>query len=207
MDGSNNIVGMVAGGDGRAFTLVTPMDALLSCTFGDLRVGGSPLQVCTSVPASAKAPEKVTHPDHATPTLEPGAAGAGTTGGSVGWVAKAPASYVGKTVGSGQCVAYVQAACGAPHTGGWRRGILVKGKGKEIPSGTAIATFDPNGTYGNHEDGRSHAAVFDQELPDGLRVWDQWKGHPVESRTIHFEHGNNPKDVNNGDRFYVISRT
>jgi hypothetical protein len=64
MDASNSIVGMVAGGDGRAFTLVTPIDPLLSCTFGDLRVGGSPLEVCTSVPATAKAPGKVTHPDH-----------------------------------------------------------------------------------------------------------------------------------------------
>jgi hypothetical protein len=205
MDVSNNIVGMVVGGDGRTFTLVTPIDALLSCTFGG--PAGPALQLCKSVPDTAKAPEKVTHPDHTAPAVEPGAAGAGSTGGSMGWVATAPASYVGKTVGSGQCVAYVQAACGAPHTGEWRRGILVKGKGKEIPSGTAIATFDPNGTYGNHEDGRSHAAVFDQELPDGLRVWDQWKGQPVHSRTIQFEHGNNPKDVNNGDRFYVISRT
>jgi GH24 family phage-related lysozyme (muramidase) len=72
MDDSNNIVGMVVGGDGRTFTLVTPIDALLSCTFGDLHVGGSPLQVCTLVPATAKAPEKITHPDHATQTVEPG---------------------------------------------------------------------------------------------------------------------------------------
>jgi hypothetical protein len=62
MDGSNNIVGMVVGGDGRAFTLVTPIDALLSCTFGG--PPGPALEVCTSVPATAKAPEKVTHPDH-----------------------------------------------------------------------------------------------------------------------------------------------
>jgi hypothetical protein len=62
MDGSNNIVGMVVGGDGRAFTLVTPIDALLSCTFGG--PPGPALEVRTSVPATAKAPEKVTHPDH-----------------------------------------------------------------------------------------------------------------------------------------------
>jgi hypothetical protein len=206
MDADNKIVGMVVGGDGRTFTLVTSIDALLTCTFGG--PPGPALEVCTSVPATAKPPDKVTHPNPATPAVQQtGAAGAGNTDGSVGWVAKAPASYVGKAVGSGQCVAYVQEACGAPHTGEWRRGLLVKGRGKEIPSGTAIATFDPNGTYGNHEDGRSHAAVFDQELPDGLRVWDQWKGQPVHSRTIQFELGNNPKDVNNGDRFYVISRT
>jgi len=62
MDGNNNIVGMVVGGDGRAFTVVTPIDALLSCTFGG--PPGPALVVCTSVPAAAKAPEKVTHPDH-----------------------------------------------------------------------------------------------------------------------------------------------
>jgi GH24 family phage-related lysozyme (muramidase) len=70
MDGSNNIVGMVVGGDGRAFTVVTPIDALLSCKFGHPALPN--LEVCTSVPATAKAPEKVTHPDHATPTVEPG---------------------------------------------------------------------------------------------------------------------------------------
>jgi hypothetical protein len=74
MDGSNNIVGMVVGGDGGAFTLVTPIDALLSCTFGGPE--GPALEVCTSVPGTAKAPEMVTHPDHAMPTVEPGAAGA-----------------------------------------------------------------------------------------------------------------------------------
>jgi hypothetical protein len=62
MDGSNNIVGMVVGGDGGAFTLVTPIDALLSCTFGGPE--GPALEVCTSVPGTAKAPEMVTHPDH-----------------------------------------------------------------------------------------------------------------------------------------------
>ena len=62
MDGSNKIVGMVVGGDGEAFTLVTPIDALLSCTFGG--PPGPALEVCASVPATAKAPEKVTHPDH-----------------------------------------------------------------------------------------------------------------------------------------------
>jgi GH24 family phage-related lysozyme (muramidase) len=70
MDGSNKIVGMVVGGDGRSFTLVTPIEPLLTCTFGG--PPGPPLQVCKSVPATAKAPEKVTHPDHATPTVVPG---------------------------------------------------------------------------------------------------------------------------------------
>jgi hypothetical protein len=70
IDASNKIVGMVVGGDGRTFTLVTPIDALLSCTFGG--PSGPALEVRTSVPATAKAPDKVTHPDHTGGALGPG---------------------------------------------------------------------------------------------------------------------------------------
>lgn len=63
------------------------------------------------------------------------------------WVAHAPSSYVGQTVGDSQCVAYVQRAAGAPQTSLWARGTL--GKGNNIQQGTAIATFDPDGSYGN----------------------------------------------------------
>jgi hypothetical protein len=79
MDGNNNIVGMVVGGDGTSFTLVTPIDALLSYTFGGPE--GPALEVCTSVPGTAKAPEKVTHPDHVS-GAQPAAAGPGV--GTVG---------------------------------------------------------------------------------------------------------------------------
>ena len=116
------------------------------------------------------------------------------------WVAKSPAGYVGQVVGSGQCVAYVCAACMAPTTPHWTRGAPAKGA--KLAPGTAIATFDPDGTYGNHTDGRSHAAVFHQELPEGLLVWDQWLGHPVAPRLIRFKNGLGPA-VNDGDKFYV----
>ena len=78
MDGSNNIVGMVVGGDGGAFTLVTPIDALLSCTFGG--PPGPALEVCTAVPATAKAP--VAHPDHTTPAVR----ASGAAGTEPAWV-------------------------------------------------------------------------------------------------------------------------
>jgi hypothetical protein len=39
------------------------------------------------------------------------------------WVATAPSSFVGHVVGNGQCIAYVQRACRAPHTSKWRRGL------------------------------------------------------------------------------------
>jgi hypothetical protein len=117
------------------------------------------------------------------------------------WVASAPSNYVGETVGNGQCVAYVQRAAGAPQTTIWKRGKLVKGG--NIPQGTAIATFDRDGTYGNHVDGRSHAAIFHEELPEGLSVWDQWLHHPVATRIIHFRSGGGLA-VNDGDQFHVI---
>jgi hypothetical protein len=115
------------------------------------------------------------------------------------WVAANPARYAGQAVGSGQCVAYVQAAASAPHTSHWRRGAKVRGGA--IPPGTAIATFDAPGTYGNHTDGRSHAAILIAEQDDGLQVWDQWTGHPVAQRTIRW---GQPKASNSGDAFYVI---
>ena len=117
------------------------------------------------------------------------------------WVAPDPASYAGQSVGTGECVAFVEAAASTPHTASWRKGVLVKGNA--VPAGTAIATFDPDGSYGNHTDGRSHAALFVSEREDGLLVWDQWHDHPVSQRTIHFR-GGEGAPVNDGDQFYVI---
>jgi hypothetical protein len=119
------------------------------------------------------------------------------------WVAQAPSSFVGQVVGNGQCVIYVQQASGAPLTAQWSRGAKVRGG--VVAQGTAIACFDPDGTYGNHTDGRSHAAIFHEELPEGLLVWDQWVGHPVAPRVIHFRAGQGPA-VNDGDQFSVIER-
>jgi len=64
-----------------------------------------------------------------------------------------------QSVGDGQCVAFVRAASGAPHTSVWKQGKLVKTVSTIFP-GTAIATFDQNGKYGSRKDGTSHAAVF-----------------------------------------------
>ena|ERR1700724_1876679 len=62
------------------------------------------------------------------------------------YIAVSPGKYTGQTVGNGQCVAFVRAASGAPPTASWSRGVLVKGSA--IATGTAIATYDPNGKYG-----------------------------------------------------------
>ena len=115
------------------------------------------------------------------------------------WVCADPEKYAGRVLDTGHCVRYVQIAANMPHTSQWRRGAKVRGN--DVPQGTIIATFDPNGRYGNHTDGRSHAAVFDAEVTTGLVVWDCWRGQPVHKRTIRW---GQPKPVNNGDAFYVV---
>jgi hypothetical protein len=116
------------------------------------------------------------------------------------YIATNPASYAGQAVGTGQCVAFVQTASLAPFTHLWKQGALVKGN-TTIATGTAIATFDPNGTYGNHTDGTSHAAIYTGQDDTGLHVWDQWTGQPVHQRVIRY---GEPKPVNDGNKFYVI---
>jgi hypothetical protein len=145
----------------------------------------------------ASAPQKPTHshPPAAPPSPQTAASPAGGP-----YIAASPQERLGEVVGSGQCVAYVQAAAAAPHTSKWKRGRLVKND-MSLARGTAIATFDPDGTYGNHTDGRSHAAIYLRQDENGLTVVDQWLGQPVHERHIRFG-GSRP--VNDGDQFHVI---
>lgn len=117
------------------------------------------------------------------------------------YVAVEPERWADQVVETGQCVAYVQVACKAPHTSHWRRGGLVKGDAS-VPPGTAIATFDPDETYGNHTDGRSHAAIYVKQDEHGLTVYDQWVGQPVHQRVIRF---NGDRSVDDGNAFFVIA--
>jgi hypothetical protein len=117
------------------------------------------------------------------------------------FIARNPERYLGKTVGTGHCIAYVRETSGAPITTQWRRGDPVRGSG--CAPGTAIATFDPSGRYGNHVDGRSHAAILIAETDEGLLVCDQWIGQLVQHRTIQFRNGEG-KAADDGDRFYVV---
>jgi hypothetical protein len=112
-------------------------------------------------------------------------------------------NYLTKVIGSGQCVAFVEAAAKTPLTAQWKRGRIVAGDAT-IPEGTAIATFDPAGTYGNHTDGRSHGAIYvSQVAGQGLVVYDQWLGQAVHQRIVHFRNGVGTA-VNDGSQFYVI---
>ena len=126
------------------------------------------------------------------------------------YVASSPRTYLNTSVGTGQCVPLVEAASGAPRDASWSKGALVKG-GTSIAPGTAIATFDADGTYGNHTNGSSHAAIYMGQTEKGIQVIDQWVSHEhgkrvvqmAHERTIRF-HGGAGKKSNDGDAFYVV---
>ena len=61
---------------------------------------------------------------------------------TMAYIATAPESYQGQVVGSGQCVAFVQQASGAPLTANWSQGDLVRGN-STIQAGTAITGNPP----------------------------------------------------------------
>ena len=115
-------------------------------------------------------------------------------------------TYMGKSVGNGQCVALVHAVVNVPPSSLWHRGDVVKGN-TSLPIGTIIATFDADGSYGNHTNGTSHAAIYLGQNGTGIQVLDQWHGHngskPVHERTIYFHAGYKAK-VDDGDQFYVV---
>lgn len=118
------------------------------------------------------------------------------------YIAQNPEFYVGKKVGTGQCVAYVQAASLAPSTGSWHAGIKVLTAGPGVISkGTVIATM-VDGHYPNHASG-NHAAIYLSHDSHGIYVLDQWLGQPVHYRTIH-DHGNSGSASNDAGQYYVV---
>ncbi|GAB3407112.1 BPSL0067 family protein [Massilia agilis] len=130
------------------------------------------------------------------------------------YVAINPRKFEDTSVGSGQCVAFVQAATQVGPTRNWTRGKLVMGA--NLPVGTAIATFDEQGRYANDTHGRSHAAIYLGQTAVGIRVLDQWSHrkkqpdgtvkvvpHMVQERTIYFQ-PQSLKEVDDGRKYYVI---
>jgi hypothetical protein len=91
---------------------------------------------------------------------------------------------VGKSVGDGQCVAFVRGATGLPDHRSWKQGLPVKGA--SLPRGTAIATFDAEGKYPSHKTG-NHAALYDGQDSQGIWVYDQWK-NDKEAKPVHRRH-------------------
>ena len=107
-------------------------------------------------------------------------------------------------IGAGHCVDFVKAAAGAPRTTAWREGTEVRGN-PQIVRGTAIATFESDGSY-TSESG-NHAAIYLYQDDRGIWVYDQWRGQPVHKRLIRFEGGTGAKrgsKSNDGRRFAVI---
>jgi len=129
------------------------------------------------------------------------------------YVASDPKQFLGQSVGNGQCVAFAKAAAGMPQTRLWKRGVLVQGN-FSIKPGTAIATFDSNGIYGNHTDGSSHVAIYLGQDVHGIRVLDQWVGTKivggkavkvpvgVHEHVIYFRKA--PRIENDGSNYYVV---
>ncbi len=136
----------------------------------------------------------------------PPASGPSGVGGSDGsFVATAYNQYLGQAVGSGQCVALVQAANPSVGlTATWQPGASVQNN-TSIQPGTVIATFGPNGTYTNSLDGSAHAAIYLGQNSDGIQVQDQWAGQVDHTRTIPWRGNSSGPAVNNGSKFYVVT--
>ena len=119
------------------------------------------------------------------------------------FVAADYAQYIGRSVGSGQCVALAQAT--NPSIGptrNWQCGVSVQGN-TELRPGTIIATFDSSDRYSNALDGSSHAAIYLGQDERGIQVLDQWAGNTAAARTIPWT---NPSGVaaNTGTAFHVV---
>ena len=111
--------------------------------------------------------------------------------------------HIGKSVGSGQCVAFVREVTGLPPTHHWRRGDPVSGS-VVLETGTAIATFNAAGRYPNTMSGDSHAAILMATHEDGsITVVDQWLLHNVSERVIRNRHGHGTA-INDASRYHVI---
>jgi hypothetical protein len=115
-----------------------------------------------------------------------------------------PEAFVDEVVGEGHCVHFVQAAARAPRTAEWRPGAKVRGN-LDIAPGTAIATFEADGTYTSRSG--NHAAIYVGQDEAGLWVYDQWRGQPVHHRLIRFTGGKGAgvgNKSNDGNLYVVI---
>jgi len=111
-----------------------------------------------------------------------------------------PSAFQQQVVGSGYCVAFVQACSDIPLTRYWRQGARVKGT--DLAPGSIIATFK-NGQYPNKTG--YHSAVYISQTDQGIWVWDQWRGQPVHKRLIRFKNGRGAAS-NDGDAYSVVVR-
>lgn len=128
-----------------------------------------------------------------------GQASAPATGVNTGQLAH----FLGKSTGSGQCVALAKAV--QPNLGptsNWRGGEKVQGNTSLSP-GTVIATFNRSNRYANAVDGSSHAAIYLGQDANGVQVLDQWAGSRAAVRTIPW-HNAGAVAANTGTAFQVV---
>jgi hypothetical protein len=118
------------------------------------------------------------------------------------FIAPNPEHYVGKKVGTGQSVAYAQAAGHAPSTASWSRGLRVLSAAPgEIAKGTVIATLV--GGLEASLPGTNHAAIYLSHDAQGIHVLDQWPGQPVHYRII-FNRQGHGSPSNDAGAYYVV---
>ena len=120
------------------------------------------------------------------------------------YIAAGPDAFAGRVIGAGHCVDFVKTAAGVPRTAAWREGAGVRGN-PHIARGTAIATFESDGSYMSASG--NHAAIYLHQDDHGIWVYDQWQGQPVHKRLLRFEGGSGGKwgsKSNDGGRFAVI---
>ena len=74
----------------------------------------------------------------------------------------------------------------------------------DLVPGTAIATFEADGTYTSRSG--NHAAIYVGQDEAGLWVYDQWRGQPVHHRLIRFMGGRGAGQGNksNDGNLYVV---
>jgi len=132
-------------------------------------------------------------------SVDYGGTGSGVSGATV---AQDYSSYIGQSVGSGECVALVQATSNVGLTSTWSPGVQVQGN-TDIAAGTVIATFGADGTYTNTS-GQSHAAIYLGQDSTGIYVEDQWANHPASTRIIPWTTSNS---YESGSKFYVVSNS
>ena len=131
------------------------------------------------------------------------AAAVGGTGGTNAVAAAQLGRFVGRSTGSGQCVALAKAVQpSVGHTSNWRGGEKVQGN-TDLQPGTVIATFNKANRYANALDGSSHAAVYLGQDTRGMQVLDQWAGSRAAVRTIPWNHSG-AVAANTGSAFRVV---
>jgi hypothetical protein len=99
------------------------------------------------------------------------------------YIAANPEAYLGKVIGNGTSVAFVQFCANAPTTGVWQQGIsAAKSSLEQIQKGTVIATM-VDGHYPGNSFG-AHAAIYFGHDSLAVQVIDQRIGEKVAIRNI-----------------------